>query len=414
MGQTIVKNIGWLSLAEIFWRGALLALAILIARSLGAENFGAFQFALSFASFFIVFSDLGLSDIILREFSREKELEKDYSPLFGLKVFLSIGAFAFIVLGSFFITEDFLVRKLIWILAGFVVLNNFFALLFALFQAREEMQYKAFIRGVQAVVMLALGSLILFRFPSLENIGYGYVASTFAVLLGSLVLFHLRVKRLALEWNKDIWKKYLTMSWPVGGAALVGGVYVYIDSIMLGYFGEIIQTGWYNAAYQLVAFTIIPAILIAIAFVPSLSRALQRSREEFQRIWTRFFQLMTFSSVVFAIGGFFLAPTIIPLLYGEAYHPSIFAFQILIFMGSFNFLYISFSTILVVAGHQRKYFFLQAGAALLNIALNILLIPSLSLYGAALATVITYGVLLIFGMLLALRFTPIRFTLNLT
>jgi O-antigen/teichoic acid export membrane protein len=406
----IFKNIVWLSLAEICYRLALFVLTIFIARNLGVGDYGVFQFALGFASLFLVFSDFGISDITLREFSKEKRREKDYSALLSLKLLLAVGTFSIIVLGSLFVTHDIFIRKIIWILALFVVLNSLFSILFAFFQAREQMYYKTIIRGLHTLILLFFGAVTFIRFPSIENLSIGYVFSTLAALVIIFSWFHLKVQAVRLRWDAVLWWQYFKMAWPIGGAAFFGGIFVYSDSVMLGYFGQIIQNGWYNAAYQLIGVTIIPSILIAIAFVPSLSRA---SPQELGRIWMKFFSLMSVLALVVLVSGFLLGSKAILLMYGPEFEPGIFAFKILIFMGFFNFLYIPFSTVLVASGMQFKYFLLQLGAAVLNIVLNLLMIPSLSLYGAALATVITYGILLLFGIILALRFTSIRFTLKL-
>ena len=59
--------------------------------------------------------------------------------------------------------------------------------------------------------------------------------------------------------QKTIWQKFLKMSWPLALTGLFGVLYTYIDSVMMGYFGQITETGWYNAAYKLIFVSLIPS-----------------------------------------------------------------------------------------------------------------------------------------------------------
>ena len=81
--------------------------------------------------------------------------------------------------------------------------------------------------------------------------------------------------------------------------------------------------------------------------------------------------------------------------------------QILIFVAGLNFLYNPYGSALVVVGQQKKHLLGTAVAALINIVLNIILIPRFSLYGAAIATLISYTVLLGVEAWLASRFTSL-------
>ena len=113
--QTIFKNTFWLIFAEIFSRFLEFVLIIYITRILGVFEFGKFTFVLAFVSMFAILSDFGLSDITTREISGDKETEKEYPAVLSLKVILSIGTFVLIMLASFFVTNDPLIRLIIGI-----------------------------------------------------------------------------------------------------------------------------------------------------------------------------------------------------------------------------------------------------------------------------------------------------------
>lgn len=100
--QTILKNTFWLAVASGVSKFLKLILFIYVARILGATEYGKFTFALAFVTLFVVFSDFGLSSIVTRELSREKEKEKEFSAILSLKFILGFGTFGLIFIASFF------------------------------------------------------------------------------------------------------------------------------------------------------------------------------------------------------------------------------------------------------------------------------------------------------------------------
>ena len=101
--QTIFKNTFWLAVAGGISKLLKFVLFVYVARILGATEYGKFTFALAFIGLFIIFADLGLSQIITREFAREKEKEKEFSAIVSLKILLSLGTFVLVLLGSFLV-----------------------------------------------------------------------------------------------------------------------------------------------------------------------------------------------------------------------------------------------------------------------------------------------------------------------
>ncbi|MGZ5501490.1 MAG: oligosaccharide flippase family protein, partial [Nitrososphaeraceae archaeon] len=134
--QTIFKNTVWLGIAEGVSRVLRLILMIYVARILGATEYGKFTFALAFVSIFFIFHDFGLPLIVTREFSGEKEREKELYSVLSLKIVLSVGVSIFILICSFFVTADHVIQEIIYILALFSLISGFLTIIYAFFQAR--------------------------------------------------------------------------------------------------------------------------------------------------------------------------------------------------------------------------------------------------------------------------------------
>lgn len=417
--QTVFKNTFWLALAEGITYLLKLILIIYIARILGATEYGKFTFALAFTALFVIFSDFGLSKITTREFSREPKKEKEFSSLLSLKIVLALGTLFLILIGSFFITPNPFIQKLIWVLGIFVIIENFSLIIFAFLQARQKMEYQAWAKILEAIIVTGLGFFVLFYCPSVLNLSFSYLFAILIALIFILILFHFKIFPLKLSFQKSIWKNYLKLSWPLALSGVFGAIYTYTDSTMMGYFGQITETGWYNAAQKIIGPILFFISIIGISFFPVLNKSLVESKERLQNIWNYFLGSMVFLAVPILVGGITLASKIINFIYGPAYSPSILAFQILILMAVITMLSYPFTQILVVINQQKKLFWATLAGALINLVLNLILIPRYSLYGAAFTTIATF--LLIFFLLFefTLRFSPIspfnlKFLSNLT
>jgi len=407
--QTIFKNTFWLGLGTGLSKLLKLILIIYVARILGAGEYGKFTFALAFTVLFLVFADFGISSIVVREFSREKEREKEFYSVLSLKLSLSLVAIILILIGSFFITQDPIVRKVILILGIFNLISNFSTIIYDFFKSRQKMEYQAFGILLEAVLVTIFGFFIIFNFPSIENLSYAYLLSSLMALIFVLFLFHFKIFPLKISWKVDIWRRFLSMSWPLALASLFVTLYFDINSVIMGHFGQIIQTGWYNAAYKIVAavFTIIG--FISIAFFPVLSKSFKESKERFQSVWNYELNAMVIFVVPLVAGGIFLAPNIIDFVYGQDFSPSILVFQILITIIGIILIFIPFRDALIVSNHQIKAFWIMLLGAIVNVILNLILIPKHSLYGAAVGTLITYLLILAVSVYLIKKFINLSF-----
>lgn len=401
--QTIFKNTFWLGTAEGVSRLLRLVLLIYVAKILGATEYGRFTFALSFVSLFVVFHDFGLPLVVTREFSAEKERETELYSVLSLKIVLSGVVSLLILIGSLVVTSDPVVRRTIFVLALFSVVSGFLTVIYAFFQARQRMEYQAWAVILQASVLTPVGIFALWFFPSVLTLSYSYLLSAVVALVVVLFLFHFRVLPLKLFWRTAVVRKFLTMAWPMALIGLSGVSYTYLDSVMLGYWGFITETGWYNAAYSIIHVLLVPAGLLSTSIYPVISRFFRESEGKLQdalQVQTRIMIVMAFPLVVGAIT---LAREIILYVYGASFSPSILAFQILVVIAGFVFLGSPLQNLFLAVHQQKVVLHINVIGAALNIVLNLILIPRYTLYGAATATLITYATMFMLSVV-AMKF----------
>ena len=404
--QTIFKNTFWLTAAEVVIGFLRLGLLIYVARILGATEYGKFTFAFSFVSVIVIFSDLGVIDIITREFSRDKEKEKEFPKILTLNIVLSFGALAMMIIGSFFITSEPYIQRLIWILACFIVSTSFFGIFLAFLRGRQKMEYEAGIKIIHTIILVGVSFLGIFYFPSAIGLGYGYLIANLFSLIVLLLFFHFRFQRLRLHFDKSIFN-ILKIAWPLSLGYVPIWIYITVSSIMLGYFNLITENGWYNAAAKIALIAMLPAELIIRSFYPVLSKFFVNAKQELQKSWDYLMSFIIFLVMPTVVGGVTLAPKMIDFFYGPDFGPSIFLFQLMMVVVGFTFINYPFSVILIISDHQAKNFFLIIAGVLVNIALGMMLIPLFGLYGAIVSVMASSLAILLLTMVTSKNFVEI-------
>lgn len=406
--QTIFKNTFWITTAQVTTKFLKLFLLIYVARILGATDYGKFSFAFAVTGLFIIFIDLGISKIATRELAREKKKERDFPFLLTLEIFLSLAVLVLIILISFFITSSPEIRRLIWILAIYNITHGLGGIVYAFFRARQQMEYEAFGIIFEAILITSLGFFVIFSSPSVLSLSYAYLLAGIIFIVSLLFLFHFKFVPLKISISKTVWQNYLAMSWPLAMVGVLGVVYGQIDSVMMGYWNQITETGWYNAAYRIIGAVLVLNSFVSTSFFPVLSKYFKESKRIFQKVWTAQIELLILLALPIVSGGIIFAPRIIEFIYGSGYQPSILVFQILLLMVGINFLQMPFRQALIAADHQRKVFWTTLIGTGVNVILNAILIPRFSLYGAAIATSTTWFILLLCFIVFTYRFTSIR------
>ncbi len=407
--QTVLKNTFWLALAHGFTSFLMFFLFIYAARVFGAAEYGKFTFALSFVSLFVILGDVGMSSIVVREFSKKKEDEKDYSLIISLKLFLGVLAFVFTFLASFFVTDDKVVQLLIWILMFFIFSDGFLKIVYSFAHARQKMEHEALIRIIIAGLTVSAGFFVILKFPSALNLGYVYLFSDIIVLAGTVFYLNYShyLSKLRFDWVKFI--NILKNTWPLSLGFVGIGTYINLDSVILGFLGTCSEVGWYNAASKIVLSLIaLSAGLISESFYPLLSKFFEESKIKFKKTWKYYMETMVMLAVPVIFVGVLLAGKIISFLYGtENYGPSVLILRLLIIVAGISFLYHPFGTMLVVANKQRENFMIILSCAVLNILLNFILIPLFGFYAAAASTVAVSTIALLAAILFSSPYTGI-------
>jgi len=382
------------------------------ARYLGAAGFGILSFALAFTGIFGVFSDLGLSTLTVREVARDKTLASKYlGNITVMKIILVIITFGLIALTINLLGYPEQTIKVVYLVALSVIFGAFSNMFNSIFQAYEKMEYVSVGRILSSALMLA-GALFAISY-GFDVVGFAsiyFIVS--AIVLGySFVVCAWKFAKPKMEVDWSFWKRSIKEAWPMGGMAILIMIYFRIDTVMLSLMKGDTAVGLYSAAYRLSEIsTVIPSMFMASVF-PVLSRYHKDSMSSFTSTYGKSVKYLLYLALPMALTVTLLSRTIVNLVYGSEFSGSVIALQILIWAAAIMYVTMVQGTTIVTADRQMFSFKVCAVTAVLNVILNLIMIPKYSYIGASATTVATEAFGLFVGIFFLNRW---GYKLNLT
>ncbi len=204
------------------------------------------------------------------------------------------------------------------------------------------------------------------------------------------------------SFSKPLAKRLLKFGFPLFIASLSASALFWTDTLIISIFWNASKVGIYQVAHTISFSLAFLGTGIGIPLLPIFSKVWKEKEKEKSQ---SFFQLLAKISLAVIIPVsviLLLFPNqIILLLFGQSYLSGTTALRILTIAATIGVLSAVFRKILSGAGHPIKNMKSLGAAAVLNVSLNIFLVPTYGLEGGAIATLVS----IIFGFLLLQKFT---------
>lgn len=386
--------------------------SIYVARVLGADGIGKVAAAQNIVSYFTIFASMGIPTYgikLIAQFKvKSKESSKAFSELFVINFILSVVcSIAYYIL--IFMVPYFEGKHLLYSVTGFSLILNIINVDW-FYQGIQEYRYIA-IRSL-IIKIVALGALIFLVKGTQDYVVYAFITS--AALVGNYLFnilklpqyikFELKNIRLA-EHLKPIFSLFI--------ACLAAEIYVLADTTMLDIMSNSTIVGYYSMSMKIVK--IIRGLVVAVSavFLPQLSYYYYNGEhDKFKNLTNRGLHILLALSLPVAMGIFLVSDDAIISFFGNSYIGSVLTTRIL----SISVISVAISNyiglqILVTLGKEKITTISTICGALLNIALNYMLIPIWLHEGAAIASTITEIAVMVIQIVLARKY--IRFSPNL-
>lgn len=391
--QKYFKNIGWLFFSKIFSLGISFFVTALVARYLGPEKYGTLMYAVSFVGLFSFLASLGLDQIVYREIIKYPEKEPEIlGTAFILKCLGGILALCVTIGCSYFFTDNILEKKLILIISLSYIFQAFNIFNYT-FQSRLENQKLSIITIITNVVLSGLkiavvfsnkGILYLSAILVVEPVLYAiFLIFVYTKYFGNLKDFRFRISRATYM---------LYTAFPIMFSTIFATIYSRIDQVILKNYINAEAVGLYSSAVTLSeVWYFVPAIIVSTLFPSILHAQKENERAYNKRILNLTYFLLSISSVIAIIGSLFAKP-ILNLVYGFDFINAYTVLQLYIWSGVGISLGIIITQYLIAEKLSSIILYISLIGMIINVFLNIILIPNYGINGSALATLISYTV----------------------
>lgn len=395
--RLVLKNAAALSVASVLSKAISAVVGISVTRYLGPEIFGEYSVALAFVGTFILFADFGLSNYMVQEGSRDESV----LPLFlgNTLLFKGFSLLAIFTLMFVLMPEGYnqSIQNMVLVFGLAGGLNALHSTVYNYFQTKQQMYLAAMYQFLSTFLIGALTILVVINKGNVLMISVAQLAT--AVLISLMLYIHLR-RHIRLEFKPRRLTEMLKGGLPYGMAVIFLYVYFQIDMFMLSLMLPPLEVGIYKAAYGLIAILLfIPGILTSVLY-PVLFQLGVESKEQHRGTIEKIFKVLCAVGIPGSVLLFVLADPLITWLYNDRFPQSIPIMMLVSWVFALECLSFSLGDVLTTTNRQWTRVWIQGGAAVLKVALNLYAIPRYGIYGASVATLITelYVFVLYYGV----------------
>jgi len=392
--QKYFANTGWLFVGKIFSLILSFFLFSFIARYLGAENLGKLSYAQSYVSLLAVFASFGIDHVLYRDIVRFKEKRNE---ILGSAIALKIALGCLTAIFTLIIALISESEQLIIMLIGILALTNIFqpfTLPSFYFDSVQNSKVNT-IGMISSTILLSILKILIIVFDQ----GLLFFAAVFVIEAIINGVYYIVVYSYYYEsfkkWrvNISLIKSLLSESFPLFLASISVVIYARIDQIMIKQYLDSSAVGLYAVAVKIAEiWSFIPALIIFSLF-PAIINAKISNERSYEKRFGGLLVGATFISIIFASIISFFADPIVRIIGGVEYLGAVAALRIYVWGVVAAVIFSVVQQLLVAENWTKITFYITMVGALINVVLNLWLIPLYGINGAAWSTLIAYSVM---------------------
>jgi O-antigen/teichoic acid export membrane protein len=388
--RSIAANSAALAVAQALVKALGFAVVFVLTRSVSVEEYGRYAFAIAFAALFLPLADTGADFHATRMVSRNPGRADEY---LGASLALKTAILPLLALASLSVAWATGHRGETLLLVAFAVFGGWLMVMcgsyLSVLRAMRRMDYEAYFLIAVRVAAFVLALVVLATGRGVLAVGAVQVVAT--ALGVPLVMFY--AARLGIAPRRAnlvaLGRELLAGGIPFAATAVLVMVYFRIDMVMVsGMRGER-SAGLYGAGTNVMFAALLASQVLVSALFPVIARNRSLADPEARAVARRAFTLSLLMSLPFAVGACVVPGPVLSLLYGAEYAAAARAFTLLMLTLPVLFVTNLVGNCLGAVGRQRAVLAIAGVNVLLNVGLNLVLIPRMDYAGAALATLLT-------------------------
>ena len=409
---TVAQNTSFLTIASVLQKVISFFYFIFVARIIQVENTGVYFFAIAFTTIFIVVADFGMGSVLTREASRFPDRSESYfNTVFWTKVIFGAGTYLLVVLFANILKYPETTKLLIYVSGITMFLDNLTGAFNSIFRAKKNLIYESLGIIVSQFTTLLIGTFALLNHWPLVWLILAYTIPSFLNLI-YIRIFLKKVYNIGVHfvWQSQVFKIFLATALPFALAGIIGRLFSFSDSLLMSKLLSAKELGWWSVSYKITfAFQFIPVALSASVY-PVFSSLFLTNKMAigplFEKSWRYLFAII----FPIAFGLIAIADPVVRNVFGQEYSPSVTPLRFLLISLIFGFLTFITGALLNAINKQKTQTGLMALVLVINVILNLILLPRLGITGAAISALASNVVLCLTSLHFASRQVFIDFT----
>lgn len=406
---------------SFLWVGTLLgALAafftqVILARELGPNNFGIFASAIAVVALLTPVAGFGVAQYWLKVFGEEGVLAKRWlKGSFQLIAISTSAILILIFLWSLIINKNSVLSFVYISLSIFLLSQIIIEFLSVRFQLEERYFLLALTQLVPHLLRLLLVLLISLSAwvkitPESSSFVYFFVGAVI-LLMGRKSFIEMIRGNIKLKGHAPVDESIVATStppnrpsfyvvlgncWPFGLATFFYLIYYQSNIVILQVLVGNEAAGIYNVAFTVMAAVyLLPGVIYQKYLMPKIHRWANHDANKFHEVYKLGIKSMLILGIVAMLGIWMASFWAIPFLFGDAYAKSIDVINILALSAPIIFLAFNSGAALVTKENMLRKVKYMGLVAVINLALNLALIPNFGIIGSAFASLISNSILL--------------------
>jgi O-antigen/teichoic acid export membrane protein len=390
---TIVRNIAAIASGEITARLVAFAATALLTRRLGPEGFGIVGFATAIAGYLTLAVNSGLNEVGGREVARDSgSAHAIYAGVLTIRLAIAAAALGVLGVVSVLLPLEPQVRLVVF-LSG---------LSFVSLAADPSWVYRGLERPVGAAAQVLAQLLYVAGVATLVHDPSDVTRVPVAQFGGEIVaalVFGLPL--LGWRWPGAAWalgRRLLASAGFLTASRVLRTLILTFDVVFLGFTVAAADVGLYTAAYRFCFLLMAIGGAVNAGYLPSFTRAAAEGPTAVRDLLSEALRTSLMIGAPLVAGSIAIAGPLLGLLFGRAFEPGAPAFMLLLVSIGCYFVHGVLGNVFLVMHRTR----LQAGvygvAAVLNVVMNLVAIPRYGIVGAAAATLVAEGTIVVLGL----------------
>lgn len=387
--KRVLKNAGWIIGCKVVQAILGLVVTMLSARYLGPSGYGVINYAASIVAFFVPVMQLGLNATLVQEIIERPESEgTTMGTALGMSLLSSVACIIGIAGFSAITNRGETVTIVVCFLYSILLTFQSMEMIHLWFQAKLLSKYTSIamlvsylVVSVYKVILLISGSHI-YWFAISQAIDFAIVAFVL------LIVYH-RLSRKTLSFSWKLAQEMFDRSKYYVVSGLMVTIFSQTDRIMLKLMIDEAAVGYYSAAVTCASMTAFVFVAIIDSMRPSVFEAKKETEGTFQERMKLLYAIVIIFAFLQSLGIALFADIIVCVLYGQDYGPTVSVLRIVVWYTTFSYLGAVRDIWILANGKQKLLWKINLSGAVVNIALNALLIPVMGVNGAAVASLVT-------------------------